>query len=592
MAAHVALVVVVPALLVGAAELLLRLFGYGYPTSFFVKTDDGQTLTTNRRFGWRFMAHETATQPWPVNVQAQKPSGTFRIFVLGESAAQGTPAPAFGFARILEAMLQQQFPGKQFEIVNAAMRGINSHAIRPIAAECAALLPDVFLIYMGNNETVGLYAPEPGKFTLASHRWLIRANQWAKSLKLGLLVEDSFNALAKSSGKRPHQDMDFFRKKRLSADALERAAVYDNFHANLDDICRATRASGAKVIVSTVAVNLKDFPPLASLHRAGLSAAELGDWEAAFAQGANAEARGQFAEAITNYAGAARVDDHFAELHFRLARCCLAENRPDAARKHFALARDWDALQFRTDGRLNAITRDLVAARQDAGLVLLDAERAFADHPDSERGIPGNRFFHEHVHFNFDGDYLLAQTFLPMVAKALGLPAADRPVPSRQECAAALAFTKWDEISVAAAAVRMTGNPPFLDQVEHEARQRQAEESMDKLSRTFQQQEGFKGVLEAYRTAAAQRPHDWQIHFNFGNLLKELGLHADAVLEYAAALRVMPAHLPLRVALAQSLVASGRREEAIVHLREALRLDPMLPAAKESLTRLTGLRQS
>ena len=65
---------------------------------------------------------------------------------MGESAAAGTPDPAFGFARILEVMLRRQFPDRRIEVINAAMRGINSHIILPIARECVRLQPDLFIV--------------------------------------------------------------------------------------------------------------------------------------------------------------------------------------------------------------------------------------------------------------------------------------------------------------------------------------------------------------------------------------------------------------------------------------------------------------
>src|SRR5262249_7358000 len=154
----------------------------------------------------------------------------------------------------------------------------------------------------------------------------------------------------------------------------------------------------------------------------------------------NAEARGQWAEALAHYQEAERLDDHFAELHFRLARCALAAGQLDQARQHFGLARDWDALPFRTDSRLNRIIRETVAAQKNEGVLLADAEKAFADESSREGGVPGRRLFHEHVHLNFDGDYLLARTFLPVVAQALhlteGPPALDaRPLLTRPESA-------------------------------------------------------------------------------------------------------------------------------------------------------------
>ena len=43
--------------------------------------------------------------------------------------------PAFGFSRILERLLHHRYPDQAFEVINLAMRGINSHMIRRIAME-------------------------------------------------------------------------------------------------------------------------------------------------------------------------------------------------------------------------------------------------------------------------------------------------------------------------------------------------------------------------------------------------------------------------------------------------------------------------
>jgi hypothetical protein len=56
-------------------------------------------------------------------------------------------------------MLHDKYPGLTFEVHTAAMVAINSHAIREIAADCAEHDPDLFILYMGNNEVVGPFGP-------------------------------------------------------------------------------------------------------------------------------------------------------------------------------------------------------------------------------------------------------------------------------------------------------------------------------------------------------------------------------------------------------------------------------------------------
>lgn len=215
-------------------------------------------------------------------------------------------------------MLEQQYLQKQFEVVNAAMRGINSHVVLPIARDCADLSPSLFLVYMGNNEAVGLYAPGPKGFNATPYRRLLRCSQSLKGTRLAQAMQRLARRVLKPASK-PEQDIEFFRAHRLQADDPRRTAIYDNFQANLDDVCGAARRAGAPVILSTVAVNLGGFPPVASLHRSGLTPAQIESWQAEYARGAINETQGRFAE----------------------------------ARQSFALARDWDALQFRTDRRLN-----------------------------------------------------------------------------------------------------------------------------------------------------------------------------------------------------------------------------------------------
>src|SRR5678815_2931423 len=103
-----------------------------------------------------------------------------------------------------------------------------------------------------------------------------------------------------------------------------------------------------------------------------------------------------------------------------MARCYEAAGKWNEARQHYGLARDWDAIQFRTDSRLNNAAR-AVATNGLSRARLVDVERSVAASLLAENGIPGERIFHEHVHLKFDCDHHLATTLLPEVAAALKL---------------------------------------------------------------------------------------------------------------------------------------------------------------------------
>ncbi|HZM06028.1 MAG TPA: hypothetical protein VFC44_23760, partial [Candidatus Saccharimonadales bacterium] len=127
-----------PLLFLVLLDLGLRLAGFGYPTAFLLKSSNHgeKTFVQNDQFGWRFFGPRAAREPDATSIPREKPPDTIRIFVFGESAAYGDPQPRFGLPRMLEAMLSLRHPDKKFEVVNAAMTGINSHVILPLARDC------------------------------------------------------------------------------------------------------------------------------------------------------------------------------------------------------------------------------------------------------------------------------------------------------------------------------------------------------------------------------------------------------------------------------------------------------------------------
>jgi len=569
---RLALMLLSPVVALLLAEAGLRLAGYGYPVSFFVWSPSNQAYLTNQKFAWQFFSPNTALKPFLFSITEKKPAGTLRICVLGESAAMGTPDPAFGFPRILESMLQRQYPQVRFEVMNAAMRGINSYVIRRIARECARFDVDLFIIYMGNNEVVGLHAPTPGARRWTQSLLLIRAGEWARRARVGQWL----SALLSPGPEGRSQTMDYFHAHQIAADDPIREKNRENFSANLGNILETARGSGAKTILSTVAVNLKDCPPFASLHRRDLAAPDLKRWEAAVEEGDDLQRNGQPGKAIEKYSEAAAIDGHFAELHYKLGECYWSKQDWSAAREQFSLARDWDALQFRTDTRFNQVIREAAATRASEGVALLDSEKQFTESELSQHGVPGADLFYEHVHPTFAGNYLLAKGCFDAVARVLAsklkTPAESR-FPTPQEVADEIAYTPYDEVNTIAAMVRLTASPPFLDQLNHTARQAAAEAASKKRLASFGPVEAQLS-LDQYTVALRKRPNDWPIRFNLALFCQEMKRNSDAVEQFDYLVRGFPDVKNFRVGLANALVSCGSNLLAVPHLEHAFRLDP------------------
>src|SRR5207249_4693018 len=138
-----------PLVLLGLLELILGVCGYGYPVKFLLtRSEQGRSYyIQNNQFGRRFFGRQMARAPHAIFLPQVKEPGAIRIFVFGESAAFGDPQASFGLPRMLQAILELRHPGTKFEVVNAAMTGINSHVILPIARDCAAAGGDIWVLY-------------------------------------------------------------------------------------------------------------------------------------------------------------------------------------------------------------------------------------------------------------------------------------------------------------------------------------------------------------------------------------------------------------------------------------------------------------
>lgn len=183
-------VTVIPALLFLLLEISLRLVGYGFPTTITIKDkiNDELCYYNNTKFAWRFFHPNIARTTDPFVFPVKKSEDTYRIFVMGASAAAGTPDGAFCFGRMLQVMLSRQYPKANFEVITAAMPAINSHVVLEIADDCTRYQGDLFIVYLGNNEVVGPYGAGTVFSTISSSLSAIRLGIALKATKLGQLM--------------------------------------------------------------------------------------------------------------------------------------------------------------------------------------------------------------------------------------------------------------------------------------------------------------------------------------------------------------------------------------------------------------------
>jgi tetratricopeptide (TPR) repeat protein len=538
--------VVIPLVVLGGLELGLRLGGYGYDTHFFrrIQINGEMFYVPNDKFSHRFFPPALARTAQPIRFSAGKSTNTYRIFLLGESAANGDPDTTYGVGRYLQVLLRGRYPGIEFEVISVAMTAIDSSTILPIARECARHQGDLWLIYMGNNEMVGPFGAETSYGLHAPSLCIVRSILAIKSIRIGQLLDDFGRRLrANSSTRREWGGMEMFANNRLGYDNPARLRAYANFKGNLEDILRAAHNAGAPVILSTVAVNLKDCAPFASIHGASLNTSQEADWNQIYQQGVDLEASGSYREALVLYQKAALIDPQFADLQFRMGTCDLALGNKVEARREFELARDYDALDFRADTRINSAIEEAASRHGAQGVRLLDAARIFEQN--CPENIPGLELFYEHVHLNFTGNYLLALNFAEQTKQILpaSITARDRGSwGSAELCDDRLAATAWDRYRDWQPIMSRVTSPPFTGQFNHEAMLKVYERILEEVKSRMNLQTPAQ-AQQIYEQALASAPNDYFLHGNYERFLEAGGYLTQAIAEAKRCCDLAP-HLP------------------------------------------------
>lgn len=554
-----------PFVLLAFLETGLRLAGYGFGPHFFKlqKIGDKFFFVQNDDFSLRFFPRETARSPGALRLRAQKPPGTIRIFILGESAAMGDPEPAYGPARFMEMQLREKFPGVTFEVVNVAFTAINSHVIVPIARECAQHDGDFWIVYMGNNEMVGPF----GAATVFGKQApplpyvrLVTAIQKTRTGQLGMELARKFRH--RKTPATSWGGMQMFLNSQIAPDSPLKENVYLNFEKNLDDILKAGVGAGAKILLNTVAVNLKDCPPFASLPDVPIE------------EPLRLETNGDWAGAEKLYAQLAAQNKTSAKVQFRWGQNLLAQGDFTAAREHLQRACDDDALPFRTDARENGVIR--AAAKKFAGdrVVLLDAAAELAS-PGPEK-MCGEETFYEHVHFAFDGSHRLGLAWAEQLEKMIpsALPRKSGWLTSA-ECGTRLGLSDWNRVAVLEHMVGRLQVPPLSGQPNNPLR-------LEKLAARVKD---LRAKLNAENAAAAKAnflaqlartPEDFYVRENFALFLQSAGDHPAAAEEWRRVHELLPHDFLPDYQLGRLLSLLGEKTEAEAQLRMAVKLRPSL----------------
>ncbi|MDZ7268241.1 MAG: tetratricopeptide repeat protein [candidate division KSB1 bacterium] len=398
-----------PLAILGLVELGLRLAGYGEDLSLFVTLEkDPKYWLTNPKVGRRYFLRRDFLPATSYDAfLKQKPGNSFRIFVLGESAAAGFPHFNNGaFSRMLREHLQETRPDLRIEMVNLALPAVSSYALLDLADELPGYAPDAVLVYAGHNEFYGAFGSASTE-SAGRHRGWIKLYLRLQHFKLVQLLQRFLRPPVASTptvGQARGTMMARLAKEReIPRDSELYALTCRQLQDNLDELVARLQSHGIKVMLSDLPSNLSGLPPFASLHE---TRSDRAAWQRCFAQGMRLAAADSCAAALAWFDQAAAIDSLPAQLHFERGKCLLRLGQWQEARAAFIRARDLDGLRFRASSDFNRIIH---AVGRRHNLPVLALADTFAAH--SPHGIIDNTLLFEHVHPNLDGHLLIAKTF-------------------------------------------------------------------------------------------------------------------------------------------------------------------------------------
>jgi tetratricopeptide (TPR) repeat protein len=423
-AAFAGVCLLLPVLLVGAAEGVLRVAGFGGapPTLRLVGPVDendpsGAGLITTNTAGpasYFFRNRDRAGAIGLFSFESPKPEGTFRVMLFGGSAIKGFPQPpAFTAGAFLERMLADAMPGRDVEVLNFGTTAIASYPVLGIMREALEYEPDLVIVYAGNNEYFGAF----GVASLnagARSGWAMAAQRAFQTTGIGEAIG---SLLGRGAGEGSRTLMEtMVGQAFVGATDPMREAAERNLERHLLAMGAACDAAGVPMLVCTLACNERDMAPLGVSDPVFSSVGEIERIDTAI--DAVLAARPAPMEALPKLLELASTPH--ARLSFFTGQAFFALGEAAAARENFDLARTWDTMPWRPPPGTNGAIRR--AANAGAG-TLVDVESVFRDA--SPRGRVGWELMDDHVHFSLDGQLLLARTLAEALLAEVGAGSVD-----------------------------------------------------------------------------------------------------------------------------------------------------------------------
>ncbi|MGD0591240.1 MAG: SGNH/GDSL hydrolase family protein [Bacteroidota bacterium] len=403
--------VLLPVIFLAILEIFLRIIDYGYNFDQWVDVGEGKYVV-NSNIGKKYFTSGSFNPTTSEDeFDIHKKANSFRVFVLGESSAEGFPySPMGSFSRYIRKRLELVYPNTPIEVINLGMTAINSYTLLDLLPGVLDQKPDLILIYTGHNEYYGAMGVGSVE-SFGSYRALIRLMIYLNNFRITQLVRNSINwvsSLFSSGDKRATGTLmsRIVKDKYILLNSKEFDAGVQQFEDNLTDMLRLVKEKGVPVLIGMLVSNLKDQKPFISVSAPGYQTAD------------------QVYEEAENEV----QNNHFTK-----------------ADSLFKLAKDLDALRFRAPERINEIIDDL---GKEFHVAIVPIDSIFDSASPEE--IVGDNLIIDHLHPNVKGYQLMGKAFYDCMEKEGYLPKTENAeIPFGEQDSLTRAnfmFTKLDSV--------------------------------------------------------------------------------------------------------------------------------------------------
>ena len=299
------------------------------------------------------------------------------------------------------------------------------------------------------------------------------------------------------------------------------------------------RAAGARVILVTVPVNEKDFSPFKSEYDAGVGESDRQRHGELMAEVSESLAADEIDLAVEQARKCVDLDPRQAQGLYLYGRALLAADRVDDAQTAFAGAIEEDVCPLRALEAIDRIIRETVD-REDIPLVDFRALMRARQQDLTGHSILGDELFLDHAHPSVEANGILARALMQELAdeRIVDLP------------------PDWQGRVLPAVSGEVTARVDDKAQTE-------AYKNLVKVLIWAGKKDLAEKYVELASASADSSSSDWELSYNAGRLALEEGRTEEAIDHLRNAVRIEPAAAAAYDMLGAALGEQGRLAEAI-----------------------------